>query len=133
MAFVHGRHLFVSVDGDDLSPYTNEVKYSNEADTHETTTFGKNSKTYAGGLKDGTMSLTGVYDNGVGGPRAVLRPLLGTTVEAIYRPEGTGTGRPQDTVDVVVQTYEETAPVGDMIAWTCELQLSDDVTPSTQA
>lgn len=132
MTFIHGKGLFVSLDGSDLSTFANNVEYHGEADTHETTTFGKNSKTYQGGLKDGTASIDGIYDDGTAGPRAVIKPLLGTTVELIYRPEGTGSGKPQDTVDVVVQKYEETAPVGDMIAWTCEVQFSDDVTTADQ-
>lgn len=132
MAFIHGKGTFVSLDGDDLSTYTNNTEYSGEADTHETTTYGKNSKTYAGGLKDGTATISGIYDDGAAGPRAVIKPLLGTTVEFIYRPEGTGATKPQDTVDVIVQSYEETAPVGDMIAWSAELQFTDDVTTTDQ-
>lgn len=133
MAKIHGKNVFVSLDGDDLSTFANNVEYSGEADTHETTCFGKNSKTYQGGLKDGTATISGIYDSDVTGPRAVIKPLLGSTVEYIYRPEGTGTGKPQDTVDVVVQSYEETAPVGDMIAWSCEVQFTDDVTTAAQA
>lgn len=134
MGFVHGKDVFVSLDGDDLSAYANNVEYQREADSHDTTTFGKDSKTYAGGLKDGTASVSGIYDSSSSaGPRAVVAPLLGTVVEFIYRPEGTGTGKPQDTVDTLVTAYEETGAVADMVTWTCSLQLSDDVTSSTQA
>jgi hypothetical protein len=58
----------------------------------------------------------------------VLRPLIGAAaVELVYRPEGAGVGRPLSTVDVLVTSYEETAPVADMITFTAELQLSDDI------
>lgn len=133
MAFVHGKNAFVSLNASDLSTYSNNVVFGRVADSHDTTTFGKNAKTYQGGLTDGTCTISGIYDNGAAGPRAIIEPLIGSTVELIYRPEGTGSGRPEDTVDVVVTSYEETAPVADMIAWTCELQLSDDVATVDQS
>jgi hypothetical protein len=59
----------------------------------------------------------------------VLRPLVGAAAfEVIYHPEGsTGAGKPVATVDVLVTSYEESAPVADMVTFTAELQLSDDI------
>ncbi|MGE3414116.1 MAG: hypothetical protein AB7L91_18065 [Dehalococcoidia bacterium] len=134
MAFVHGKNTVVTLDGDDLSAFCNSVEFEQEAEALDTTTFGKNSKTYGGGLKDGTATLEGIYDSTAGtGPAAVVRPLLGTVVELIYQPEGTGTGKPTHTADVVVTSYKESAPVAEMITWTAEVQLSDDVATTTQA
>lgn len=129
MAFVHGKGTAVSIDGDDLSVYSTSVTFTRTADTHETTTFGKTSKTYAAGLKDGTASVEGIYDSTANtGPGAVLRPLVGAAeVAFVYKPEGAGTGKPLATVDALVTSYEESAPVADMITWTAELQLSDDI------
>ncbi len=135
MGFVHGKNTFVSVGGSDLSTFTNQTSYNRSADSHDVTTYGKNAKVYAAGLKDGTATITGTYDNGVAGPRAILRPLLGATntVTFIFRPEGTGAGKPQDSVAVFVTAYEETNPVADMISWSATLQFSDDVTTTTQS
>lgn len=134
MATVHGKNCQVSLDGDDLSVYSKKVDFEQEADSHDVTCFGKNSKVYAGGLKDGTATVEGVYDTTVSvGPAAVVRPLLGTVVELIYKPEGTGTGKPTHTVDVLVTSYKESAPVDDMVSWTADLQLSDDVASTTQS
>lgn len=132
MAFVHGKATAVTIDSDDLSAYANSVTFSRSADSHETTTFGKNSKTYASGLKDGTASIEGIYDNTLlVSPGAVLRPLVGgAEVAFTYKPEGTGTGKPVATVDVIVTAYEETAPVADMVTWSCELQFSDAIVDS---
>lgn len=129
MAFVHGKGTAVSLDSNDLSSFSNSVTFTRTADSHDVTTFGKNSKVYQSGLKDGTASLAGTYDNTAStGPGAVLRPLIGgAAVELVYEPEGSGTGRPIATVDVIVTSYEESAPVADMITWTAELQLSDDI------
>lgn len=135
MAFVHGRGTAVSIGGDDLSTFSNSVTFGRSADTHDVTTFGKNSKVYAPGLKDGTASIEGIYDNtAMTGPGAVLRPLIGAAaVELVYQPEGVGTGKPTATVDVLVTGYEETSAVGDMVMFSCELQMSDDIADTTAA
>ncbi|QJY51251.1 hypothetical protein [Pseudonocardia broussonetiae] len=129
MAFVHGKGTAVTIDGGDLSVYTNNVAFNRSADTHDVTTFGKGSKVYAAGLKDGTGTVSGIYDNtALVSPGAVLRPLVGAAaVQLVYMPEGAGTGKPVATVDVLVTGYEETAPVADMVTWSCSLQFSDDI------
>jgi hypothetical protein len=132
MAFTHGRLTFVSLNGSDISSYTKSTDYEETADEHDVTTYGKNSHVFAGGLKGGKVSISGVYDDTATGPRDVIKPLLGTVVEMIHRPEGTGAGRPQDNVDVLVKSYKETAPVDDMRMWTAELTFSDDVASTTQ-
>jgi hypothetical protein len=134
MAFKHGKDTFISLGGDDLSQYVTTSELNRTADTHDVTTYGKGSHVYTGGLKDGTATMSGIYDNTAGtSPRAVIQPLLGTTVELIRQTEGTGAGRPQDKVDVVVNSYVETNPVADMVTWSCEMQLSDDVDTTAQA
>lgn len=127
MSKVHGKGVAVSLDENDLSQYSNSTEWSRSADTHDTTTYGKNAKTYKGGLLDGTATIEGFYDNTAdSGPAAVIEPLLGQTVPFEYQPEGASTGITR-TVDVVVSSYDESAPVADMITFTCELQMSDDV------
>jgi hypothetical protein len=132
MAFVHGKNTYVSLDGDDISAFCNSVNNKRSADSHDVTTFGKNSKVYFGGLLDGTFDVEGVYDNSASGPKAIVEPLLGTVVELIYRPEGTGSTKPETTVDVLVTAYEETAPVADMVTWKATLQSSDDPVTADQ-
>jgi len=134
MTFVHGKNTFISLDGKDLSAYTDASELNQSADNHDVTTYGKNSHVKAGGLLDGKATMSGTYDNtAVTGPRAVIKPLLGTTVPLIRQTEGVGAGKPQDTVDVVVTGYVETNPVADMVKWSCEMELSDDVDSTPQA
>lgn len=128
MTFVHGKGAVVSLNAVDLSPFTSKVGFDREADGHDVTAFGKNSKVYFGGLKDAKVTMEGTYDNGATtSPRAVIEGALGTVVVLIYKPEGTGTGRPIRTVSVLVTKYKESTEVADMIKWTAELQCSDDV------
>lgn len=133
MAFVHGKGTAVTIDSDNLSAFANSVTFTRTADSHDVTTFGKTAKVYQSGLKDGTANIEGIYDSTAStGPGAVLRPLVGgAAVELVYEPEGSGLGKPVATVDVIVTSYEETAPVADMITWTAELQLSDTIADTT--
>lgn len=133
MAFQHGKSTFVSLDGSDLSLFTNTSEITREADSHDTTVYGAEAHDYEGGLKNGTASLSGIYDNTAStGPRAVIDPLVGTKVVLIRQPEGAGPGLPQDSVTVLVLNYVETNPVADMITWSVELQLCDVIDTTAQ-
>lgn len=133
MAFKHGKDAYVSLNAVNLSAFCNNTDLGREADEHDVTTYGKSAHVYSGGLLDGSVTIAGVYDDGASSPEAVIEPLLGTVVAFVYRPEGTGSGKPERSGQVLVKNYEETTPVADMITWSCELQLSDTLTKSTQA
>lgn len=133
MPKIHGSRTFWSLDGDDLSIYSDNLQKERTADSHDVTTFGKSSHVFSGGLKNGTCTVSGFYDStALTGPRAVINPLVGQVVELIHQPEGAGSGKPQDKVDVLVTKYAETAPVADMIKWSLDLQFSDDVDSTAQ-
>lgn len=132
MAFVHGKTTYISLDGDDLSTYTNTSQLGRTADSHDVTCYGASAHAFNGGLLNGTASMGGIYDDTTAGPRDVIEPLIGTVVALVRRPEGTGSGKPQDTVNVLVTGYTETAPVADMVTWECQMQLSGDVTSVNQ-
>jgi hypothetical protein len=133
MAFKHGKDTFISLNAVNLSTFVNTSELSRSADSHDVTTYGKSSHVYAGGLLDGKATMSGIYDNTAAGPRDTIEPLIGTVVTLIRRPEGTGSGLPQDSVSVLVTGYVETNPVADMVTWSCEMQLSDEITSTNQA
>ncbi|GAA4681357.1 hypothetical protein [Phytohabitans rumicis] len=129
----HGRFTVVILAGNNLSQYCDDSDWTRDPEMHKVTTYGKNANVYDGGLKDGTSQLTFIYDTSVtAGPRAVIEPLEGTVVSLVYRPEGTGAGKPQRTVNVFVGEYKETHPVNDYVRGTLKLQHSDDVVRTTQ-
>lgn len=132
MAFVHGKDTVVTLNSSDLSAFTNQVEFTQSADSHDVTTYGKDAHVFVGGLKNGTCTLSGVYDNTTSGPQDIIPPLIGTVVDLVFKPEGTGTGLPQLSAQVLVQDYTVTNPVADMVTWSCTLQLSDDVTSTNQ-
>jgi hypothetical protein len=134
MAFIHGKETVVKLNAVDLSAYANSSEFARTADSHDVTTFGKDSHVYQGGLLDGTANIAGIYDStAVSGPRAAIEPLIGTTVTFIRQPEGTGSSLPQDSVSVLVTGYTETSPVADMVSWTVDLQLAGDVDSTAQS
>lgn len=132
--FVHGQDTFISVAGDDISEYTNSSELEETADSHDVTHYGKGAHVKQGGLDDGKFSCSGTYDKtAVTGPRAVLQPLKGTVVEVIFRPDGTGSAKAQDKFDLLVTKYVQTAPVADMVTWSLEGEVSDEVDHTPQA
>jgi hypothetical protein len=133
MAFVHGKTTYVSLNAVNLSAYANSSELTVGADQHDTTTYGQTGHTFAGGLTNSTASLEGIYDSTASvGPRAAILALVGTNVTFIRRPEGTGTGKPQDSATVLVGEYTESSPVADYVKWSVKLQVSGAITSTTQ-
>jgi hypothetical protein len=130
---VHGKRTVVKLDDNNLSEFTNNSQVEVTADSHDVTAYGENSHSFFGGLLNGTGSISGVYDSTAAtGPRAVCRPLVGTVVEFVHQPEGAGSGKPQDVVNVLVLKYTQTSPVADMVTWAVDLQFSGDVNSTPQ-
>lgn len=133
MAFVHGKDTVVTLNSTDLSAFTNNTAYGRKADSHDVTCYGKDAHVYLGGLTDGEITISGIYDNAMTGPHDVINPLLGTNVTFTIQPEGAGSGLPEHSVNVLVVSYDETLPVADMISWSAKLMASDTVTTTDQS
>lgn len=131
--FVHAKKTYASLGGSDISLYTNTTEWEDTADDHDLTMYGADSKVFKGGLTTGTVTCGGKYDStAVTGIRDVIKAKVGDNVTYILRPEGTGTGKPQDSVEVLIKKLKVTLPVADYVAWTAELQFSGDITSTTQ-
>lgn len=144
MAFVHGKGAAIRIKDSggtvrDLSTYVDEVSLPFRVDTAETTTYGKNSKTYIVGLRDSTLSMRGKFDStATSGPDVVLSGLLGNPPSASgtqfqYGPEGSATGKVRYHGDCILTSYEVSAPVGDVVSFSAEFQITGDVTRDTSA
>lgn len=129
----HGRHTFISLDGQEVKCNTSTLERTR--DKHDTTLYGADAHDYDPGLADGTSTLAGVYEKGATGAPTVLKDLhaSGEKVPMIRRPEGTGAGLPEETATAFVEKYTESAPVADMVSWSCDLQLTSVITDGTQA
>lgn len=132
MAFKHSKDTVITLNAVDLSAFTDASELNRTADIHDVTAYGKNSHVKVGGLLDAKSTMSGTYDDGATGPRATIEPLIGTTVTLIRKPVGTGAGKPQDSVSVVVVGYVETNPVADTVKWSAELECTDEITTTAQ-
>jgi hypothetical protein len=129
----HSKLTVIIIDGDDVSAFCTDSNCEQSSGTEDVTTYGKNSVVKDATLLDGVFGCSGKYDDGATGPRAVLKPLVGTTVTVQYRPEGTGSGLPQDSFSAVITKYAETAPIAGYRLWSLETEPSDDWTTTDQA
>lgn len=133
MSTAKGKQLVTLINGIDITQFGDSNEHHKKPDIEDITTYGQDAHVKEGTLLDGNGSIGGIYDTSLSnGPRAVLNPLVGQTVPYIRRPEGTGAGKPQDLVNVVVGEYVETQPVGGIARWTCALEYSGTVNSTPQ-
>jgi hypothetical protein len=133
MAFCHGKETVITVAGIDISIYTKSSELEKGADSHDITCYGADDYSYSGGLGSGKFKMEGVYNSAAAGPRATLLPLVGTVVAIIRRTEGTGSGLPQDSFNLLIDKYVETNPVAGMVTWSCDGTKSGALDSTAQA
>ncbi len=135
MAFVHGKDSVFKLDNSggsltDISAYVNNVDFPETADVAESSVLGSSSKQYLVGLKDSTLGLTGFFDATAD---AIFGAVLGqsATLSFEYSPEGTGSGKVKYTGECILTNYALSSPVGDVVAYSADLQVSGAVTRGT--
>ena len=121
----------------DLSTYVDSSEIPRKRDVNEVTTYGNDAKRKAKSLKDSTFTMSGVYDSTAStGPRALLLPLYDDDTETLVRikrrPEGSGTGLPQDMFVGIITNYVETNPVADHIRWSLDFEIDGEVDTTAQ-
>ena len=126
--FRHGKNTIVLFDKYDLSQYFNSATTSARSEAVETTTFGSANKTYAVGLKDGTVSFEGLWSGVLDteGADAVLHDAIAsTTKKAItVATEGAVLGRRCKLVNTDETSYEIKGAVADMVTISAQAQAS---------
>jgi len=129
MAFRHGRNTKVLVGNYDLSSYFNEASASQSVETGETTTYGRDAKTYVVGLADGTISMSGMFDGDANAVDAVLSSYLGDSAGAVITvaPEGLTVGRRLKSASTLSTSYEISSPVSDVVSVSAEAQVTGGI------
>jgi hypothetical protein len=127
MSFGHGKNTKVYVDQYDLTAYFNAASTQSTVSVAETTTFGKNSKTYIVGISDGKASLQGYYDKGptgVEGVAPVMRAAFGGSAGQVLTVgrEGDAIGKVADILLAKQTQYEIAATLSDAVKVNCDLQ-----------
>lgn len=124
MAFIHGKNTGVLVGGGNLSAFFNEASASQDVETAETTTFGSSAKTYIIGLKDGTMSVSGMFDGAADSVDEQIEAVLGAEAASVatIAPEGLTIGKTSYSCDARKTSYEISSPVGDVVSTSLSIQ-----------
>ena len=135
MAFTHGKDSVFKLDNSggsltDISTYVNNVDFPETADVSDTTTLGADNKTYIAGLKDATISLSGLWDSTAD---AIFGAVVGqsATLSFEYSPEGTTGGNVKYTGEAILTSYAISSPVGDAVGYSADLQVSGAITRGT--
>lgn len=133
---VHGKNTFVSVNGDDISGFTNSAELTLGTDAHDRTAFGDDDKRKFPGLNESSFSCEGWYDSTAsGGTRDVFTTVRdgNAAVTVIHRPEGTGSTLPQNSFSAVLTSYVESNAVDDIVMWSAEFEVDGAVNQTAQA
>jgi len=135
MAFTHGKDSVFKLDDSggtltDISSYVNSVDFPETADVAETTVLGDGNKTYIVGLKDATLSISGLWDSTLDG---ILGAVVGqsATLSFEYSPEGTTGGNVKYTGECILTSYAQSSPVGDVVGYSADFQVTGAVTRGT--
>ena len=135
MAFSHGKNTVFKIDNaagslQDISTYVRSAKFKQTSDDADTTTFGSTYKSFLLGVKDGTITIEGVWDPTVDN---ILNGILAhaTTKTFELGPEGSGTGAIKYTGEAVCMSYDTDHPVKEAATFTAEFKTSGAVTRTT--
>ena len=121
MPFQHGKAAKAWVKTYDLTGYFDSIDVSYDGEANETTTFGNDSKTYIPGLRDGTLSLAGLWDDSARGSDAVLADLAD---DSSPFPVSVTVGGRVISGQAVATAVTSTSPVADVLRVSIDLQLA---------
>ena len=138
MAFTHGKNTVFKIDNSggtltDISAYVDNVDFPQAVETAETTTFGSSAKTYIVGLKDSTISISGKWDGAASAVDVTLSGILGQSASVTfeYGPAGSTAGNVKYTGEALLTNYSVSAPVGDVVTFSGDFQVTGAVTRTT--
>jgi hypothetical protein len=131
--FYHGKSTNFSLDDTggtsrDISDVLVSVDFPEIVETGETTAFGATSKSYIVGLRDATISISGLWDATVDGYIIGTEPATRTF---IFGPAGSTSGYVKYTGECILTNYSVSSPVGDVVTFSLDLQCTGGVTRTT--
>ena len=131
--FAHGKSTDFALDDTggtsrSLANTLTDVSFPQSIDTAETTAFGSTNKSYIVGLKDTTISVSGIWDATVDGYISGTEP---ASRSFIYGPAGSTGGNVKYTGEAIMTNYSVSNPVGDVVTYSLDLQITGAVTRGT--
>lgn len=135
MAISHGKDSYFNLDNaagtpTDISTKLTDVRLPRTADVAEIATFTAASKSIISGLKDATITLTGIFDATID---AIMVSALGASASKtfIYGPQGSTAGLVKITGECICTAYEPSGSMGAAATFTATLRVTGDVTVTT--
>ena len=131
--FAHGKSTDFAIDDTggssrNISDTLTDVSFPQTIDTAETTAFGSSNKSYIVGLKDTTISVSGIWDATVDGYLSGTEP---ASRSFIFGPAGSTGGNVKYTGECILPNYSQSNPVGDVVSFTADFQVTGSVTRGT--
>ena len=131
--FAHGKSTDFALDDTggssrNLSNTLTDVSFPQTIDTAETTAFGSSNKSYIVGLKDTTISVSGIWDATVDGYLSGTEP---ASRSFIFGPAGSTGGNVKYTGEAIMTNYSQSNPVGDVVTFSADFQVTGAVTRGT--
>ena len=131
--FVHGKSTDFELDDTggtsrSLANVLTSVDFPETIDTAETTAFGATSKSYIVGLRDSSISISGLWDATIDGYIIGTEP---ATRSFIFGPAGTTSSNVKYTGECILTNYSISNPVGDVVTFSLGLQVTGNVTRGT--
>lgn len=135
MAKFAATDVTVTINGTDFSASLAQVELSIESDNQETTNFGSGGwRSYTGGLKQASVTLSFMQDFGAGSVDATLYPLINSNATVVIKPtSGTVSAtNPSYTAVCLVNQYSPLASsVGDVATFDVTWPVSGSVVRGT--
>jgi hypothetical protein len=122
MAFVHGKGATFSVDGQNITAYTDQSTLDRMAEIAEVTAFGDDDKAYISGTLGATMQASGSWDATADG--YLWGCFDGGVVAISFSPDG---GTTTFSGNALATNYSIAASVGDKVPWSVSLTFSGAV------
>ena len=131
--FAHGKSTDFAIDDTggssrNISNTLTDVSFPQTIDTAETTAFGSSNKSYIVGLKDATISVSGLWDSTIDGYLSGTEP---ASRSFIYGPAGSTGGNVKYTGEAIMTNYSVSNPVGDVVVYSADFQVTAAVTRGT--
>ncbi len=130
--FRHGKNAFFSITSAtagvvNLSSGLDDLKFSRKMSPAKVTHFGNNDEAYIVGLRDATITFTGIFSST---HAKKLDALIGSTSGGafVYGPESTATTRRKFTGSSWLTGLDYEAPVGDKVKLSGALQVTGAIT-----
>lgn len=125
----HGKSAFFSINAaastTKLSTASNDISFPRSVETAEISAFGDSDKKYLAGLRDATISVSG---NWTSTKDIAITGLLGGTMNYVYGPESSASGREKKSGAGLITSYSGQSPIGDKVSFSMTIQCSGAVT-----